>query len=203
MNNKGFANIVLIVLVVVLAGVAGYFALTREQKPTAQQTTPSPLTTPTPISQQPSPTPTNEMASWKTYRNTFSRIELKYPQSWKLTETEEFKDKVSMGMSLFSLESATGDCRIILSEAGGGGNLGADLTYEDKKERIDGRDFDTRTFYYRTSKDQIKWISIYNIPNPNYELQLRSAQLAQFPYDIIQPDCINNFYKILATAQFI
>jgi len=42
MNQKGFANIILIVLVVVLAGVAGYFALTKNSTPTEQTITPQP-----------------------------------------------------------------------------------------------------------------------------------------------------------------
>ena len=42
MNQRGFANIILIVLVVVLAGVAGYFALTKNSAQTEQTTTPPP-----------------------------------------------------------------------------------------------------------------------------------------------------------------
>jgi len=50
MNQKGFANIAFIILVVVLAGVAGYFALLRKFEPVAQQptSTQTQSTTPTP-----------------------------------------------------------------------------------------------------------------------------------------------------------
>ncbi len=62
MNQKGFAKIIVIVLVVVLAGVAGYFALNnRSTTPTPtppidkQPTSPlPPITSPTP---SPKPTP--------------------------------------------------------------------------------------------------------------------------------------------------
>ena len=43
MNQKGFANIALIVLVVVLLGVVGYFAIVKKSEPVAQQPTPSPV----------------------------------------------------------------------------------------------------------------------------------------------------------------
>ena len=78
-NQKGFANIALIALVVVLAGTVGYFALVKKQEPVAQQTTPPSTTTQTPTSQQPSPTPINETANWKTYRNDKFGFEFKYP----------------------------------------------------------------------------------------------------------------------------
>ena len=53
MYQKGFANIVLIVLVVVLAGAAGYFAFIKKFEPVVEQQTPTPTTntqTPTPAS---------------------------------------------------------------------------------------------------------------------------------------------------------
>jgi len=44
-NQKGFANIVLIVLVVILAGAVGYFVFTKKPAPVVEQIT-SPTTTP-------------------------------------------------------------------------------------------------------------------------------------------------------------
>ena len=67
MNQKGFANIVLIVLIVFLAGVAGYFALNNRSG------------TPTP---SPSPTPT----SWQFIdANSFT---LSLPPSWKFNKLQ-------------------------------------------------------------------------------------------------------------------
>lgn len=69
MNQKGFINILLIVLVVVLAGVAGYFTLSnRSIAPTptplvGEQPTPSPSPTPT---TPPKPTPTSTQTTPKT-----------------------------------------------------------------------------------------------------------------------------------------
>lgn len=89
MNQKGFANIILIVVIVILVGVVGYFALVKKSEPIAQQS-PSPITD-TPPTRTTSPTLTpshvvkNETASWNSY--TYSSIEsgilpnltLKYP----------------------------------------------------------------------------------------------------------------------------
>ena len=56
MNRKGFASIALIVLVVVLAGVAGYFALNNR----------STIPTPTPsINEQPIVTPSPTPTGWQ------------------------------------------------------------------------------------------------------------------------------------------
>ena len=76
-NQKGFANIALIVLVIVLAGAVGYFIFGNKSKPTAEQ--PSLPVTNTPPAHITSPTPThlpvvkNETASWNSY--TYSSIE--------------------------------------------------------------------------------------------------------------------------------
>ena len=76
MNQKGFANIVLIVLVIIIAGAVGYFALTKKSEPVAQ--TPSPITSTSPTrTTSPAPTPTpvvkDETVSWNSY--TYSSIE--------------------------------------------------------------------------------------------------------------------------------
>lgn len=63
-QQKGFANIVLIVLVVVLAGVVGYFVFVKKSEPVSQQPTPiqsqadNSVNTPTPSTTTSSPTQT-------------------------------------------------------------------------------------------------------------------------------------------------
>ena len=62
MNQKGFANIILIVVIVILVGAVGYFAFVKKPEPIAKQPTPTSTqtTTPTktPVSPTPTPTPT-------------------------------------------------------------------------------------------------------------------------------------------------
>jgi len=59
-NQKGFANIVLIVVIVAIVAVGGYFVFSRKSEPVAQQPTPTPTqtTTPTKTPVPPTPTPT-------------------------------------------------------------------------------------------------------------------------------------------------
>ncbi len=71
MNQKGFKNIALIIVIIVLVGTVGYFAFIQKLKPVAQQS-PS-LITNTPYTGTTSPTPTptaivtDEPASWNLY----------------------------------------------------------------------------------------------------------------------------------------
>ncbi len=97
-NQKGFANTVLIVLVVILAGVAGYFALNNRSAtptPTPPITNEQPTLTPTknnaPIQTKPTPndnppvtngTPTN----WQFVDANFFTLSL--PLSWKFNKLQ-------------------------------------------------------------------------------------------------------------------
>ena len=110
MNQKGFANIILIVVIVILVGAVGYFAFVKKSEPVAQQPTPS-VTTQTPTSQQPSPTPVSETANWKTYRS--ETFEFKYPEKLQLVKNGS---KVILSHSI-SYENS-GDC-----DMSGGGQL--------------------------------------------------------------------------------
>lgn len=66
MNQKGVANIALIVLVVFLAGVAGYFALVKKSEPVAQQPT---ITTSKALA--PTSTPSNKPSPFVGTKSTF------------------------------------------------------------------------------------------------------------------------------------
>jgi len=57
MNQKGFANIILVVIIVILVGAVGYFAFVKKSEPVAQQPTPTPTQTTT-STKSPTPTPT-------------------------------------------------------------------------------------------------------------------------------------------------
>lgn len=73
MNQKGFANIVLIVLVVILAGAVGYFVFLQKSQ-TVQ------IPSQTPSRQQ------NETTDWKTYQNAQYNLSIKYPNDWQLID---------------------------------------------------------------------------------------------------------------------
>lgn len=96
-NQKGFANIVLIALVVlVLAGVVGYFVLTEKSPEVVQQTS-----IPAPSQNQNTPTQTppnniqtsNKIADWKTYRSDKYDFEIQYPQDWIVEGFQEQKQE--------------------------------------------------------------------------------------------------------------
>lgn len=79
-HQKGFANIILVVVIVVLVGVVGYFTFVKKSEPIAQQPTPTPTQTKTPVS--PTPTPKDETASWQTYNSAKSEFSINVPKSW-------------------------------------------------------------------------------------------------------------------------
>ena len=69
-NQKGFANIILVVVIVILVGAVGYFAFVKKSEPIAQQPTPTPT---------PTPTSKDETVSWKVYENIKFNYSFKYP----------------------------------------------------------------------------------------------------------------------------
>jgi hypothetical protein len=85
-NQKGFANIALIVLVVVLAGAAGYFALNNR----SAEPTPTPPVT----NEQPTPTPSqptkNEPAPTKPTQNNNPPVSNGAPTSWQFVDANSF-----------------------------------------------------------------------------------------------------------------
>jgi hypothetical protein len=115
MNEKGFANIVLIIAVIVLISVAGYFGFVRKSKPVAEEFR----------------APSGEMANWKTYRNKVYGLEIKHPVDW--TVIKENND-----MSLQNtLERFGGDrAEVVTLDEKSGSNvtviyLGTNLNFSD------------------------------------------------------------------------
>lgn len=93
MNQKGFVNIILIIAVVVLISVAGYFGLVRKPEPIVEQIPSTQTLTPTPtqvFNNQSTNTPalSGETANWKTYRNEKVGFEFEYPPSMQISGSE-------------------------------------------------------------------------------------------------------------------
>ncbi|PJB83519.1 MAG: hypothetical protein CO088_01275 [Candidatus Yonathbacteria bacterium CG_4_9_14_0_8_um_filter_46_47] len=95
MNQKGFANIILVVVIVILVGAIGYFVFIKKSEPIAQQSTSTPTQTKTPLPPTSTPTktpaystpaPKDETANWKSYRNDQYGFELKYPEDWRTAQ---------------------------------------------------------------------------------------------------------------------
>ena len=86
MNQKGFANIILIVVIVAIVAVGGYFIFSKKSGPITQQPTPThtETTVPTKTPVSPTPTPKDETANWKTYTNAQYGFEFKYPVDHKI-----------------------------------------------------------------------------------------------------------------------
>ncbi len=95
MNQKGFANIILVIVIVVLIGAVGYFAFVKKSEPVAQQSTPTPTQMNTPVS--PTPTPKDETANWKIYNNTRYSYTVKYPSNWYVDTTYSENDFTQRG----------------------------------------------------------------------------------------------------------
>jgi len=79
MNQKGFANIILVVVIVILVGAVGYFAFVKKSGPITQQPTPTPTQTKTPA---PTPTPTPISENKNTFVNNPYGLEFTLPSGY-------------------------------------------------------------------------------------------------------------------------
>ncbi len=81
-SQKGFANIILVVVIVVLVGAVGYFALVRK---------PASVVNPEgSVNQTPSSTISTQLADWKTYRMDEYGFEVKYPADMEVQQLGPF-----------------------------------------------------------------------------------------------------------------
>ena len=77
-NKKGFANMILIGVIIALVAVGGYFAFVKKYKPITQEQTTSLLV----------PVTTNDTSNWKTYINIKYGYEFKYPENVGIVNEE-------------------------------------------------------------------------------------------------------------------
>jgi len=91
MNQKGFANIALVIIIVILVGAAGYFTLIKKSSPITQETNTQSSIQTQQAAKSSTPTPKNETASWKTYTNSKYGIIFKYPPSLTIKEIDPVK----------------------------------------------------------------------------------------------------------------
>lgn len=95
MNQKGFINTVLIMIVVILAGAAGYFIFVKKSEPAGQR----PIhTQQVPAINQPFSGTTeskNETADWAVYQNTKYNYFFRYPVSFTIyAATNQAKEEI-------------------------------------------------------------------------------------------------------------
>ena len=142
MNQKGFTNIALVVVIIAIIAVGGYFIFVKKSEPIAQQPTP----TPTPISnnqQQPpvaqqTPPKVDETQSWLTFTNKKYNYSFKHPQGSSVgsnqfaTGEEEAFRKFSEFMAKFhEVNNELKEKLKLMNNA----KSQLDRIYSDKKER--------------------------------------------------------------------
>ena len=89
-NQKGFANIVLILVIVAIVAVGGYFVFSKISEPVVQQPTPTPTQATTPTKVPVSPAPTSAVNTTKiTDKANLYSVEI--PKDWKITRNEGAK----------------------------------------------------------------------------------------------------------------
>ena len=112
-NQKGFANIILVVVIVILVGAVGYFAFVKKSEPIAQQPTPTPTqtTTPTktPVSPTPTPTPKDETVNWKAYADNTIGLSFKYPSTWTINNYNKSPNILVYSSLISSLSTSCGE----------------------------------------------------------------------------------------------
>jgi len=120
MNQKGFANIILVVVIVIFVGAVGYFAFVKKSGPVAQQPTPTQkVQTPTPtITPTPTPTATNPTANWKTYRvSGYNGYEFNYPQNDTLVTGNELANKILNASGYWSAHGGATEVAVLSSQS--------------------------------------------------------------------------------------
>ena len=123
MNQKGFANIILVLVIVAVIAIGGYFVVVKKQpQPTTQ--TPVQTTIPTPIETStqtpPATTPsiqTNVNNEWKIFKDSRYTFQFSYPGKWNVTN-QQGTSRVLILKDEMSNEIITVDTGVNLSVIG-------------------------------------------------------------------------------------
>jgi|SRR3989344_787409 len=178
-------KIVLVIVVIILVGIGGYFIFVNKSGQTLQQ--------PTPISQ-------DETANWKTYSNSQYGFEIKYPPGWNFETipSHDAAGKVIATQSDFLFTDLTTLHRVIVAPFGFGGGNSSDVT-ETRNINLNGTTGNWRKF--------VDSGGLYLIMVD----QLHIKQYPQFTISLLpinaRPDIdlekIHEFDQILSTLKFI
>lgn len=105
MNQKGFANIILVVVIAMLVGAVGYFVFVKKSAPIVQQPTPTSVQIKTPTT----PTPKDEATSWNTYTDSQIGLSFKYPSTWMVNNYNKSPNLLIYSSLISSLPSSCGE----------------------------------------------------------------------------------------------
>lgn len=115
MNQKGFANIILVVVIVILLGAVGYFAFIKKSEPVAQQTnTPNPASTQTVKSPEPTPQANTSLLTFSDQ----AHVQFQYPSDWKVGKFEHYLNQFTLQPADRFVPEAKADASIFISVTG-------------------------------------------------------------------------------------
>lgn len=216
MKQRGFANIVLIILVFILAGATGYFAL-QKRSPEIQQENSSIPASNSNVSQTaiiPTPTTSDEITNGGTYHNKRLGIELIYPSNFIVNEAPNkyWKDAnqgnndIDYSYRFFELVDSKRGCYI-----GPVREVGLDLNFDIKSIRTASGNFLT-VKYFRLNDGTMYLIhSGIDILGENYNMPLNLASLSNSLIESsykntsfgksISDSCIKDFEAILSSLR--
>lgn len=185
-QEAGFIPILIVILIA--AAVGGYFVYKNYQTKTPAPTAP-PTTSSTP---QPSPSPINETANWKTY--TGNRYSFSYPNGWLVSKSDY--------LNSVQINNPNENVRIIISDSQypfGIENPDTKMDENDLKVNIAGKDYTVKETTVSTLSTGIPRLVFINFKTdpPNIVYILISSN-SPSDYQNLK----SNILKILSTFRF-
>ncbi len=192
MKQKGFAGIIILIIALILAGLAGAYYFGKSQTPNLQPQNPVVVSqTPQPML-SPSASP-DETANWKTYKSAQLNLNFKYPLNYDIKEqTYGSPDKPLFGVDLI-------DENTIMNLAGYATGRGAEGVIQTNDVMVGGNP--AKEYTFGSSSDQITsiQISVNNINNGGKDITIFFNSKDNKP---IPQEKLNTFDQILSTFKF-